>query len=92
MFLIASRHPATFARLHQLSLLTWLTAQAAGVGLKTNMTPKQDGNVDDGVSPNASLTVAPYGVLPHPANEAFAKCTAGVPTAPQSLFTSLGAA
>jgi hypothetical protein len=37
------------------------------------MRPKQTGSVDDDVSPNADPTVAPYGVPPHPANEAFVK-------------------
>ncbi|MDO8970366.1 MAG: hypothetical protein Q7U74_06735, partial [Saprospiraceae bacterium] len=54
--------------------MTWLTAQAAGLGLETDMSPKQTGSADAGASPNADLTVAPYGVPPHPANEAFAKC------------------
>ena len=61
-----------------MNLLTWLTAQAAGLGLETDMSPKQAGSVDDDVSPNASLTVAPYGVPTHPANEAYAKCMAAV--------------
>lgn len=56
-----------------MNLLTWLTAQAAGLGLETDMSPKQTGSVDDDVGPNADPTVAPYGVPPHPANEAFAK-------------------
>jgi hypothetical protein len=47
-----------------MNLLTWLTAQAAGLGLETD--------------PNADPTVAPYGVPPHPANEAYAKCMAAV--------------
>ena len=34
------------------------------------------GSADAGASPNVDLTVAPYGVPPHPANEAFAKCMA----------------
>lgn len=56
-----------------MNLLTWLTAQAAGLGLETDMSPKQTGGVDDDVSPNADPTIAPYGVPPHPANEAFVK-------------------
>jgi hypothetical protein len=36
------------------------------------MSPKQTGSVDDDVGPN-SAPVAPYGVPPHPANEAFVK-------------------
>lgn len=37
------------------------------------MSPKQTGSVDDDAGPNVDLTVAPYGVPPHPANEAFVK-------------------
>jgi len=37
------------------------------------MSPKQTGSVDDDAAPNVDLTVAPYGVPPHPANEAFVK-------------------
>ena len=73
MCLIASKHRAAFARLHPMNLLTWLTAQAAGLGLETDMSPKQTGSVDDHAGPNVDLTVAPYGVPSHPANEAFAK-------------------
>jgi hypothetical protein len=56
-----------------MNLLTWLTAQAAGLGLETDMNPKQTGSVDNDDGSNLDLTVAPYGVPPHPANEAFAK-------------------
>ena len=69
---------AAFVRLYPMNLLTWLTAQAAGLGLETDMNPKQTGGVDNDVSPNASQTVAPYGVPPHPANEAYAKCMAAI--------------
>lgn len=78
MCLIASKHRATFARLYPMNLLTWLTAQAAGLGLETDMNPEQTSGVDYDVCPNASSTVAPYGVPPHPANEAYAKCMAAV--------------
>ena len=78
MCLIASMHRAAFVRLYPMNLLTWLTAQAAGLGLETDMSPKQTGSVDNDVSPNASLTVAPFGVPPHPANQAYAKCMADV--------------
>ena len=61
-----------------MNLLTWLTAQAAGLGLETDMSPKQTGSVDNDAGPNLDLTVAPYGVPPHPANEAYAKCMAAV--------------
>lgn len=61
-----------------MNLLTWLTAQAAGLGLETDMSPKQTGGVVDAAGPNADSTVAPYGVPPHPANEAYAKCMAAV--------------
>nr|WP_315465206.1 hypothetical protein [uncultured Rhodoferax sp.] len=61
-----------------MNLLTWLTAQAAGLGLETYMSPKQTGGVDKDADPNADPTVAPYGVPPHPANEAYAKCMAAV--------------
>jgi hypothetical protein len=61
-----------------MNLLTWLTAQAAGLGLETDMSPKQTGGVDKDAEPNADPTVAPYGVPPHPANEAYAKCMAAV--------------
>ncbi|CAM8645073.1 hypothetical protein MCEMSHM24_03580 [Comamonadaceae bacterium] len=61
-----------------MNLLTWLTAQAAGLGLETDMSPKQASGVDKDADPNADPTVAPYGVPPHPANEAYAKCTAAV--------------
>ena len=61
-----------------MNLLAWLTAQAAGLGLETDMSPKQTGSVDNDVSPNANLTVASFGVLPHPANQAYAKCMADV--------------
>jgi hypothetical protein len=61
-----------------MNLLTWQTAQAAGRVWKTDMSPKQTGSVDDDVSANADPTVAPYGVPPHPANEAYAKCMAAV--------------
>lgn len=37
------------------------------------MSPKQTGGVDKDADPNADPTVAPYGVPPHPANEAFVK-------------------
>lgn len=37
------------------------------------MSPKKTGSVDDDAGPNVDLTVAPYGVPPHPANEAFVK-------------------
>ena len=71
-------HRAAFVRLYPMNLLTWLTAQAAGLGLETDMSPKQTGSFDNDVSPNASLTVAPFSVQPNPANEAYAKCMAGV--------------
>lgn len=61
-----------------MNLLTWLTAQAAGLGLETDMSPKQTGGVDKDADLNADPTVAPYGVPPHPANEAYAKCMAAV--------------
>ena len=61
-----------------MNLLTWLTAQAAGLGLETDMSPKQTGGVDKDADPNSDPTVAPYGVPPHPANEAYAKCMAAV--------------
>ena len=60
-----------------MNLLTWLTAQAAGLGLETDMSPKQLGIVDNDAGPNAN-PVAPYGVPPHPANEAYSKCMAAV--------------
>lgn len=63
---------AAFVRLYPMNLLTWLTAQAAGLGLETNMSPKQTGGVDKDAGPNAD-PVAPYGVPPHPVNEAFAR-------------------
>jgi hypothetical protein len=61
-----------------MNLLTWLTAQAAGLGLETDMSLKQAGGVDKDADPNADPTVAPYGVPHHPANEAYAKCMAAV--------------
>lgn len=61
-----------------MNLLTWLTAQAAGLGLETDMSPKQRGSVDKDAGPNVDPTIAPYGVPPHPANEAYAKCMAAV--------------
>lgn len=61
-----------------MNLLTWQTAQAAGLGLETDMSPKQTGSVNDDAGPNADSTVAPYGVPPHPGNEAFAKRMAAV--------------
>lgn len=73
MCLIASKHRAALTRLHPMNLLTWLTAQAAGLGLDTDMSPKQTGGVDATAGPNADPTVAPYGVPPHPGNEAFVK-------------------
>lgn len=78
MCLIALKHRATFARLYPMNLLTWLTAQAAGLGLESDMSPKQTGSVDNDAGPNADPTVAPYGVPTHPANQAFAKCMAAV--------------
>ena len=57
-----------------MNLVTWLTAQAAGLGLKTDISPEQTGSVDDDISPNSDPTFAPYGVPPHPANEAYVKC------------------
>lgn len=60
-----------------MNLLTWLTAQAAGLGLETDMSPKQTGSVDNDAGPNTDPT-APYGVPPHPANGAYAKCMAAV--------------
>ena len=59
MCLIASKHRVAFARLYPLNLLTWLTAQAAGLGLETDMSPKQTGGVVIDASPNADLTMAP---------------------------------
>ena len=76
MCLIASKHRATLARLYPMNLLTWLTAQAAGLGLETDMSPKQAGGIVIDAGPNTSLTMAPYGVPSHPANEAYAKCMA----------------
>ena len=38
------------------------------------MSPKQTGSVDRVSSPNADPTVAPHGVPPNPANEAYVKC------------------
>lgn len=73
MCLIASKHRATFARLYPINLLTWLTAQAAELGLETDMIRKQTGHVNVAAALDTDLTVAPYGVPPHPANEAFAK-------------------
>ena len=61
MCLIASKHPAAFARLYPMNLLTWLTAQAAGLGLVTDMSPKQKDSVDNNTGPNSDLTVVPYG-------------------------------
>ena len=58
MCLIVSKHRATFVRLYPMNLLTWLTAQAAGLGLETGMSPKQTGGVDDDVSPYGDPTVA----------------------------------
>ena len=57
MCLIASKHPAAFARLYPMNLLTWPTAQAAGLGLETDMSPKQTGSVDNDADPNTDLTV-----------------------------------
>jgi len=37
------------------------------------MSPKQTGSVDKDADPNVDPTVAPFGVPPHPANEAFVK-------------------
>ena len=78
MCLIASEHRAAFARLYPMNLLTWLTAQAAGLGLETDMRPKQTGSVDNDATHDAVQTVAPYGVPPHPANAAYAKCMTAV--------------
>ena len=79
MCLIAFKHRAALTRLHPMNLLTWLTAQAAGLGLETDMSPKQTGSVDVDAGPNVVLTIAsPYGVPSHPANEAYAKCMAAV--------------
>jgi hypothetical protein len=61
-----------------MNLLTWLTAQAAGLGLESDMSLKQTGSVDKDAGPNVDPTVAPYGVPPHPAYEAYAKCMAAV--------------
>ena len=73
MCLIACKHRATFSCLYPMNLLTWLTAQAAGLGLETDMSPIQTGSVDNDAGPNVDLTVTPYGVPSHPANKAFAK-------------------
>ena len=73
MCLIASRHRAAFAHLYPMNLLTWLTTQTAGLGLETDTSTNKTGSVDDGDGPNADSSIAPYGVPPHPANEAFAK-------------------
>lgn len=56
-----------------MNLLTWQTAQAAGLGLETDMNPNQAGSVDIDAGSNANLTLATFGVPLHPANEAFAK-------------------
>ena len=78
MCLIAFTHQAAVACLYPINLLTRLTAQAVGLGLETDMSPKQTGVVDGDVSPKADLTLASYGVPPHPANVAYAKCMADV--------------
>ena len=56
-----------------MNLLTWLTVQAAGLGLETDMNPNQAGSVNIDAGSNASLTLATFGVPPHPANEVFVK-------------------
>jgi hypothetical protein len=61
-----------------MNLLTWQTAQAAGLGLETDMSPKQTGSAGNVAGPNVDPTLAPYGVPPHPANEAYAKCMEAV--------------
>ena len=42
------------------------------------MSPIQKGGVDDDENAKTNLTVAPYGVPPHPANGAYAECMAAV--------------
>ena len=58
MCLIASKHRAAFARLYPMNLLTWLTAQAAGLGMENGMCPNHKGSVNDDVGPNGDLTEA----------------------------------
>lgn len=48
-----------------------------GLGLETDMSPKQNGSADDDVGPYIDQ-VAPYGVPPHPANKTFVKGMAAI--------------
>jgi len=41
-----------------MNLLTWLTAQAAGLGMENGMCPNHKGSVNVDVGPNGDLTVA----------------------------------
>ena len=58
MCLIASKHWATFARLYPMNLLTWLTAQATGLGMENGTYPNHKGSVNIDVGPNGDLTEA----------------------------------
>ena len=58
MRLITSKHRATFVRLYPMNLLTWLTAQAAGLGMENGMCQNHKGSVNVDVGPNRDLTVA----------------------------------
>ena len=58
MCLIASKHRAAFARLYPMNLLTWLTAQAAGLGMENGMCLNHKGSVNIDVGPNGDLTEA----------------------------------
>ena len=58
MCLIASKHRAPFARLYPMNLLTWLTAQAAGLGMENVMCSNHKGSVNVEVGPNGDTTVA----------------------------------
>ena len=58
MCLIASKHRAAFARLYPMNLLTWRTAQAAGLDMENGMCPNHKGSVNVDVDPNGDLTVA----------------------------------
>ena len=58
MCLIASKRRAPFARMYPMNLLTWLTAQAAALGMENDMCPNHKGSVNVDVGPNGDLTVA----------------------------------
>lgn len=58
MCMIAFTHQATFVRQYPMNQLTWLTAQAAGLGMENGICPNHKGSVNVDVGLNGDLTAA----------------------------------